>query len=76
MKPVNEFYQYPLITKINRVYEKEPEFPMVTICDADYYYSSYNKKKCENKYEIIGDKRCHLSNRGKNATFHKVPKIK
>lgn len=73
---VDDYYTYPVITNINRVYEKQPEFPMVTFCNMNF-----ETIRCGFNYdhpcpEPIRGGNCQFFNRGKNASHHELPILK
>ena len=39
-KLVTKYYSYPVTTKVTQVYEDEPEFPAITICNFNMFRSS------------------------------------
>ena len=67
---VAEFYEYPVITNINQVFSKEPEFPMVMFCNENSYGCWFAGKACDN---IIQIGPCFYFNRGKNVSHHELP---
>lgn len=69
MQTVSEYYEYPVITNINRVYEKEPQFPMVEFCNSEAYYCHFNTKACQDMSQISN---CLMFNSGKNGSGHQV----
>ena len=71
---IDEYYQYPVITNINRVYEKEAEFPAIVYCNRQTTLKQdFNKKKSDNSF-ILGN--CFWFNYGKSWDSRKLPILK
>ena len=72
---VAEFYEYPVITNINQVFSKEPEFPMVMICNVDFKFTecSFNRQDCP-AYIKLGN--CLIFNKGINTSNHELPVLR
>ena len=52
-KNVSDFYSYPVITNIERVYENRPPFPKVEICKSSRYMIQF--ESCQFNGENCGD---------------------
>ncbi len=70
---VAEFYEYPVITNINQVFSKEPEFPMVMFCNVNSYGCWFAGKACDN---LIWMDSCDLFNSDKNESDHELPVLR
>lgn len=70
MRNVADYYEYPVITNINRVYESAPEFPTVKFCyhNRNSWGCSFNKGQSCNGVIAIGY--CYIFNRGKDANTY------
>ena len=73
IRSFDEYYNYPVITNINRVFDREPEFPMITFCNAKEYSCEFNNKTCQN---LNMNRGCVEFNSGKNGTDHEFPILK
>ena len=74
---VAEFYEYPVITNINQVFSKEPEFPMVMFCNKESKFTlvlcSFNRQRCP-AYILLAD--CFIFNKGMNTSNHELPVLR
>ena len=81
---VNDYYQFDVITNVERVNHKNITFPAITICLKDFYRITY-KKKNSTEYEInfnqtlslfLPNKTFKGSNLDSNSRFEtfKIPK--
>jgi len=71
---VLEYLKYPVVTNINTVYEKEPAFPAVAICNSFYYYCTYYNKLC-NQIRLRNSV-CFDFNTGLNQSLYPVDILK
>ena len=73
---IAEYHSFPVITNINRVYNKEPEFPMVTICKINLGLPlgcTFKGKICR---RINFKNGCLKFNSDENGTDFEVPVLK
>ncbi len=73
---IAEYHSFPVITNINRVYNKEPEFPMVTICKINLGLPlgcTFKGKICRS---INFKNGCLKFNSDENGTDFEVPVLK
>ncbi len=72
---VLEYLKYPVVTNINTVYEKEPIFPAVAICNSvDYGYCLYDFEPC-NQLKVRNSI-CYDFNTGFNESLYPVDILK
>jgi len=72
---VLEYLKYPVVTNINTVYEKEPAFPAVAICNSfGYVYCLYDIEPC-NQLKLRNSN-CFDFNTGLNESLYPVDILK
>lgn len=78
-----DYFDYPVVTNIQSIYEKEPEFPAVTFCNSngnyyidDIYFCVFNQDYCTSESVIAKNFNCYSFNLGLNASNHPVDILK